>query len=207
MSAIVNTASAVTKALPNLILAGIVGAFGGFQIATILKTPLPAIEGKEEGGYLDVTRAQDGRRFRAKSDPSKRGYVSAPTVIVGESGDEFVANNDAVRNPQVRPILDILDIAQRNGTISSLKITDIIRSTAPGRATGGYVSTPAPASSTTIIQSTDNDAMLALIVESNRVNAALYEAVRNGVSVSLLGPNGFNAKQAELQRIQNNADL
>lgn len=207
MTAIVNTASGITKAFPNPWLMALIAAVGALQIGTIIKTPLPAIEGKEEGGYLNVTRSQDGRKFRAKSDPAKRGYVSTPTVIVGESGDEFVANNDAVSNPQVRPILDILDIAQRNGTISSLKITDIIRSTMPGRANGGYVSNSTSNSPTTIIQSGSSEEITALIAEGNRINAALHEVLRNGVSVALLGPNGFNAKQAELQRIQNNADL
>jgi TP901 family phage tail tape measure protein len=207
MSAIVNTASAVTKALPNIFLAALVGAMGGLQVATILKTPLPAIEGKEDGGYLDVTRSQDGQQFRAKNNPDQRGYVNSPTVIVGEDGTEFVANNQAVRNPHIRPIIDILDRAQRNGTISSLKMNDIIRTTMSGRATGGYVSNSTSTPSTTIIQSGSNEEIIALITEGNRINAALHEVLKNGVSVALLGPNGFNAKQAELQRIQNNADL
>ncbi|WP_313265091.1 phage tail tape measure protein [Sphingobacterium sp.] len=207
MTAIVNTASGITKAFPNPWLMALIAAVGALQIGTIIKTPVPAIEGKEEGGYLNVTRAQDGRQFRAKSDPAKRGFVSSPTVIVGESGDEFVANNSAVRNPQIRPILDILDHAQRNGTISSLKMSDIIRSTMPGRASGGYVSNSTANPSTTIIQSGSNDEIVALIAEGNRINAALHQVLKNGVSVALLGPDGFNAKQAELKRIQDNADL
>ncbi|MGJ1228847.1 phage tail tape measure protein [Sphingobacterium siyangense] len=207
MTAIVNTASGITKAFPNPWLMALIAAVGALQIGTIIKTPVPAIEGKEEGGYLNVTRAQDGRGFRAKSDPGKRGFVSSPTVIVGESGDEFVANNSAVRNPQIRPILDILDYAQRNGTISSLKMSDIIRSTMPGRATGGYVTNSTATPTTTIIQSGSNDEIVALIAEGNRINAALHQVLKNGVSVALLGPEGFNAKQAELKRIQDNADL
>ncbi|MBK6964589.1 MAG: hypothetical protein IPH20_11805 [Bacteroidales bacterium] len=57
MNAIVNTATAVTSALTvapplGIILAGIVGAMGAFQIGTIIETPLPELPGREEGGFL-----------------------------------------------------------------------------------------------------------------------------------------------------------
>ena len=53
------TALAVTKALPNLVLAAIVGAMGAVQIATIAATPLPAYaegtkNGKHPGGKAVV---------------------------------------------------------------------------------------------------------------------------------------------------------
>ena len=38
---------------------------------------------------------------------------------------EFVANRYAVSNPEVRPVLDLIDQAQRNNTIGSLKASDI----------------------------------------------------------------------------------
>jgi TP901 family phage tail tape measure protein len=210
MSAIVNTATAVTKALPNIFLSALVGAMGAFQIGTILKTPLPAIEGREEGGYLDVTRSQDGRQFRAKSNPNKRGFVSSPTVIVGENGLEWVANADATRNPQIKPFIDILDTAQRNGTISSLKMSDIIRSATPGRASGGYLAPsniPTPIASIPTINNQSDPELIALIKEQSKVISSLNKILQNGVSVSLLGPNGFIEKKQELDNIQNNADL
>lgn len=53
------TALAVTKALPNLVLAAIVGAMGAVQIATIAATPIPAYaegtkNGKHPGGKAIV---------------------------------------------------------------------------------------------------------------------------------------------------------
>lgn len=47
------TALAITRALPNLVLAAIVGAMGAVQIATIAATPIPAYkEGTKNGGHV-----------------------------------------------------------------------------------------------------------------------------------------------------------
>lgn len=212
MSAVVNTASAVTKALPNIFLAALVGAMGAFQIGTILKTPLPAIEGREDGGYLDVTRSQDGKQFRAKNRPNQRGFVNEPTVIVGENGKEWVASANTVNNPFAAPIISLLDTMQSNGRIDPAVLSNIITSTMPGRANGGYLnnnssrSTTATPGQTTIVNESDEE-IRKLIAKNTAVTNALYQAVKNGVSVSLLGPEGFIAKKQELDNIQNNADL
>ncbi|MDK7375998.1 phage tail tape measure protein [Weeksella virosa] len=89
VSAIMGTASAITKALPNVILAGIVGALGGLQVAMIAKQPLPT-KGYEDG-YLDVIREQDGKKFRAKKGGiAKTGLVDRPThFLAGEQGQHF----------------------------------------------------------------------------------------------------------------------
>ncbi|MEN5085709.1 phage tail tape measure protein [Sphingobacterium faecium] len=212
MSAVVNTATAVTKALPNIFLAALVGAMGALQIGTILKTPLPAIEGREDGGYMDVTRSQDGKQFRAKNRPNQRGMISQPTVIVGENGKEWVASASTVNNPFAAPIISLLDTMQSNGRIDPAVLSNIITSTMPGRVNGGYLnnnssrsSTAAPGQ-TTIVNESDEE-IRKLIANNTAVTNALYQAVKNGVSVSLLGPEGFKAKMAELDRIQNNADL
>ena len=103
--------------------------------------------GKEEGGYLDVEREQDGRRFHAKYDPNRRGFVDRPTVIVGEgpSGQskEWIASNAAVENPTVRPLLDVLDRAQRAGTIRTLDLNKILLQH-QGFAQGGSLSPSTP---------------------------------------------------------------
>lgn len=41
---------------------------------------------------------------------------------------EFVANRFAVRNPAIRPVLDLIDTAQKNNTIASITSTDVSRS-------------------------------------------------------------------------------
>lgn len=103
------------------------------------------VPGKQSGGYIDVTRAQDGRHYKASINPSMRGFVSRPTVIVGEGpvgmSREWVASNDAVNNPTVAPILSILDAAQQAGTIRSLDLNKYIQArTLVGKAEGGSIS-------------------------------------------------------------------
>lgn len=40
--------------------------------------------------------------------------------------NEFVANRFAVANPAVRPVLDLIDVAQRTGSVSNLTVDDIV---------------------------------------------------------------------------------
>lgn len=109
--------------------------------------------GKEEGGFLDVEREQDGKRFHAKYDPNRRGYVDRPTVIVGEGpagqSKEWIASNAAVENPTVRPILDILDRHQRAGSVRTLDLNKYLLQQR-GYAQGGSIAnTPLPSSAGT----------------------------------------------------------
>ena len=99
--------------------------------------------GLESGGSIDVERKQDGKMFHADYDPDRRGFIDKPTVIVGEGGyghsKEWVASNAAVENPTVAPFIDIIDRAQRAGTIRTLDMNKFLVQQAQGRASGGYV--------------------------------------------------------------------
>lgn len=146
---IANTAVSIMKALAQLgpiagpIAAALMGVTGAAQLAAanaerqkIKKMTLNGASGSssvqgtrvatglEEGGSIDVERNQDGKKFHAKYDPKRRGYVERPTVIVGEGptgkSREWVASNAALSNPTVAPLIDIIDRAQRVGNISTL---------------------------------------------------------------------------------------
>ena len=99
--------------------------------------------GLESGGSIDVERRQDGKMFRADYDPDRRGFIDKPTVLVGEGGyghsKEWVASNAAVENPTVAPFIDIIDRAQRAGTIRTLDMNKFLIQQAQGRASGGYI--------------------------------------------------------------------
>lgn len=99
--------------------------------------------GLESGGSIDVERKQDGKMFRADYDPDKRGFIDKPTVLVGEGGyghsKEWVASNAAVENPTIAPFIDIIDRAQRAGTIRTLDMNKFLIQQAQGRASGGYI--------------------------------------------------------------------
>ncbi len=139
--AIVNTAAAVVKALPNWLLAGIVAAAGALQVGIIRSTPLPRIPGAEGGGFLDVLRSQDNRRFRARHQPDKRGWVSKPTVVTGEDGLEYVLPKEAIENPTIRPFVDMIEMARVSGNLPTLDMRAVAPAIMPGRSSGGMLAT------------------------------------------------------------------
>jgi TP901 family phage tail tape measure protein len=136
-----NTAIANAKAVAASVITGgqpWVGINTAQAIASTALIAAQAITGLESGGYTDVVRAQDGKRYRAQYR-TQRGFVDKPSVLVGEK-PEFVANNEAVNNPTVKPFLDTIDYHQRMGTIHSLDL-DGIMGTMPsmrGYESGGY---------------------------------------------------------------------
>ncbi|WP_312139508.1 phage tail tape measure protein [Sphingobacterium sp.] len=210
MSAIVNTAKAVTSVLPNFILAAIVGAMGALQIGTIVSTPLPAIPGAEAGGqFMEVVREQDGKKFNARNKPKKRGFISSPTVLVGENGTEWVANAKAVANPSISPIFDVLDTAQKNGRISTMTLSDIISQTMnnkiTGKQSGGPISNGTMNNPSQV--GTQNNLEMMLQQNINTLKALDKKITNMEVTVALLGKNGFLSKMAELEDNQKNGTL
>lgn len=101
------------------------------------------VAGREQGGAISVTRVQDGKFFsNVRFDPMARGFITRPTVIVGEGAQsrEWVASNAAVMNPTVAPILSIIDQAQQAGTIRSLDLNKYLAAYSfTGRERGGDV--------------------------------------------------------------------
>lgn len=106
-------------------------------------TSYTRVPGRQSGGYIDVTRAQDGKEFQAVYDPKRRGFIDKPTVIVGEgpagSSKEWVASNEALKNPTIAPILSILDQAQQAGTIRTLDFNKYLQARTVGKQDGGQV--------------------------------------------------------------------
>lgn len=218
MEAIVNTASAVTSALKvapplGFVLAGLVGAMGLLQIGKIANT---SVAGMEDGGYLDVTRQQDGKRFRAKNQPGKRGYVSSPTVITGEKSGfpEYIVPDQGVSNPTVKPVLDILEMARMNGTLSTINLPAILGSTRtyPGRQQGGYISDIAGSASGKSSGNTSgsNEAALLSIIQQNTVamnklNARLEKPIES--KVALHGRGGLYEMMDEDSLLKDNANF
>ena len=86
---------------------------------------------------------QDGKMFHADYDPDRRGFIDKPTVLVREGGyghsKEWVASNAAVENPTIAPFIDIIDRAQRAGTIRTPDMNKFLIQQAQVRASGGYV--------------------------------------------------------------------
>lgn len=203
MSAIVNTAAGAVKALPNFILAGIIAALGGIQIAKIMATPLPEIPGAETGGSLqEVIRAQDGKRFSAANNPTQRGYVGRPTIIAGENGTEYVVPAEGVNNPSIRNMLNMIEMARQNGSLATINLPQI--RTLSGRETGGFT---ASASTTQIRNQTAiYNQQTADLSQLSTVMAKLTEQLDKGITAKtyLRGPRGiFEAMKEDETLIAN----
>ena len=126
--------------------------------------------GLESGGSIDIEREQDGKHFHAAYDPDRRGYVDRPTVIVGEGpygrSREWVASNAAVENPTVAPLIDIIDRAQRAGTIRTLDMNKWLVQQAQGRASGGFIGTTPPPTRRAQVDGHRNDKLIARLVDA-----------------------------------------
>jgi TP901 family phage tail tape measure protein len=103
--AAINTALAVTKALPNFFLAGAAAVAGLAQAAVILKQKPPQFA---TGGY---------------SDDEPAGYVGQATIfrrsasgrpfVAGEAGREWIAPNWMLQNPRTANLINMLEVARR----------------------------------------------------------------------------------------------
>jgi TP901 family phage tail tape measure protein len=118
--------------------AAIMTALGAAQIAMIAAQPI----GAEEGGFVNTRRAQDGKAFKARLSPDKRGFVSSPTVLVGENGGEYVIPADGLSNPTLLPFVATMEEARKAGTLKSLNFEAVYPvGAAIGRESGGVTGT------------------------------------------------------------------
>ena len=143
----------------NLVLApisaGIALAAGALQIATIKKQHQAEEAGYYEGGFTG------GRRYRKEAGVVHEG--------------EFVANHQAVNNPNVLPFLNFLDQAQRNNTVGSLTVQDVSRSMGAGGTT--QMITPI------VNVQTDNGELRSELEDLNETNRGLRECLESGIGI------------------------
>ncbi len=204
--AIINTAVGVTSALKlgpiiGPVLAAMIGAMGAVQIALITSQP---ITGAEEGGFHEVTRRQDGRKFRARLSPDKRGFVDDPTLLVGENGSEYIIPNEGLQNPTLLPFINTMEIARRNGTLRNLNFESVYpAATSPGLASGGFTSQPATNEEN--IQTIGNPSFDKIIERLDYLCERADDPIP--AVVTLLGRNGFVKKYEEYLKLKNNGQL
>lgn len=191
---IINTALGVTKTLAEwgipwgIAPAAAMGALGAAQTALIAAQPVTS--GAEEGGFVSTRREQDGKLFKARLSPDKRGFVDSPTVLVGENGGEYVIPADGLANPSLRPLLATMESARRSGTLRSVNFEAIYPpSSIAARASGGFVGEPAsvPGSFVASGRNERDDSRLVAALEAleRRLGSPI------NAQVSMLGPKGI----------------
>lgn len=118
--------------------------------------------------------------------------------------NEFVANRFAVANPHLRPIFDVIDVAQRSGNVANLTADDIAAVASGSRASAAP---SAPMSFRDGNTATANDpALAAMLAECTRTLRRLKQRLDEPITAEtyLTGKGGINEAQKEYTKIQNN---
>ena len=142
-------------------------AAGMMQIATIKKQHAAEEAGYYEGGFTG------GSSYRRTAGVVHEG--------------EFVANHQAVNNPNVLPVLQLIDDAQRTNRIASLTATDVSRAIAAPMATASNTASASSMQPTVQVVDTSREQTAETL---SRLNERLNEGIKATVVID--GPDGLD---------------
>lgn len=159
------------------IAAGLATAAGMMQVATIKKQHQAEAAGYYEGGFTGP------------------GHYKKEAGVV--HAGEFVANHNAVNNPQILPALQLIDAAQRNNTVASLTAQDVSRAMGTGSA-----AVVAPV----VNVYADNEQVGASLDNVSSTIERLNEQLNLGIKsyVVITGPDGFDRKWSQYKKMKSN---
>lgn len=129
------------------------------------------------------------------------GNWDQPQGIV--HSNEFVANRFAVANPNLRPIFDVIDVAQRTGNVGNLTAEDIAAVAGSGKNTH---TVPAKAPGASATTTTNDPAMVAMLIECTRTLRKLKSRLDDPLVAEtyVTGKRGINQAQREYKKLENN---
>ena len=188
MAAINAYASAAQVPMIGYIIAPIAAsmalAAGAIQMATIKKQHQVQQMGYYEGGFT-------GR------DPNNRREVGVVHA------NEFVANHQAVANPELLPVLRLIDQAQRNNTVGSLTGEDVSRALGQGAILGDVTA----AQQRTAAREDRSMQLVAASMEQqtaaiNELNSRLADGIESFMVMD--GERGFDRTWQRYQRMRDN---
>ncbi len=158
------------------VAAGLALAAGAIQIATIKKAHEAEAEGYYEGGFTG------GHRYRKEAGVVHEG--------------EFVANHQAVNNPQLMPVLSLIDQAQRNNRVGQLRAEDVTN--VMGGAASAAVVAPV------VNVQNDNSELQEGLGELHEVVENLSGQLESGLHVIFVfdGPEGFESNYRKYKKLK-----
>ena len=189
MNAIMAYGSVVNIPVVGPIMAPIAAAAavaaGAIQIAAIKKQHQAEAEGYYLGGFTG------GKQYRRQAG------------IVHEG--EFVANHQAVNNPNLMPVLQLIDHAQRTNTVARLTADDVSRViTAPqttASLAGQAITSAATAANNTPSLQVVDTATPAQTEAINQLNQQLAKGIKAYVVMS--GPDGLDQQYTHYKKLTN----
>lgn len=157
--------------------AGIAMAAGLLNIAAIKKQHAAEEAGYYEGGFTG------GNNYRRRAGVVHEG--------------EFVVNHSGVNNTALGPVLQMIDVAQRNNTVGQLSSADVSRQLGQG---GAAVVAPV------VNIANDNAELKSTLQEVVQVVALLHESVKDGIPAfySIDGENGVARGLEKLKKLKKN---
>lgn len=159
------------------IAAGLATAAGMMQVATIKKQHQAEAAGYYEGGFTGP------------------GHYKKEAGVV--HAGEFVANHNAVNNPQLLPALQLIDAAQRNNTVASLTAQDVSRAMGTGSAAVVAPVVNVNADNEQVGESLDN-----VSSTIDRLNEQLNLGIKSYVVIT--GPDGLDHKWSQYKKMKSN---
>ncbi|WP_297674376.1 phage tail tape measure protein [uncultured Bacteroides sp.] len=178
-------------------------AIGSVTIKSFLLNPIEALASV---GKILAIKAAFATAKTAIGNFYTGGYTGPgdwdqPQGIV--HSNEFVANRFAVANPNLRPIFDAIDVAQRTGNVGNLTAEDIAAVAGSGKSTR---TVPAKAPTASATTTTNDPAMVAMLVECTRALRKLKERLDDPLVAEtyVTGKRGVNQAQKEYQKLNNN---
>lgn len=187
-----NTAQGISKTIAELGMpwavpfVAMAAAAGAMQLASA-KAAADQAAGLYEGGYSKDY--QEG--YTRKGDPRKQAGV------IPVHRNEFVANHKAVANPEIRPVLDVIDRHQKVGDIQMLDATRMLEEAyGRGRFRGGYTR---PGMSRDLSQ--ENDSSGIPMADNSEIMQLLRTIARNtGLSLTVRGLRKEISHEEQLER-------
>lgn len=168
----------------------------GIKVANIIGDTAVAVmkmwaEGGVLGPVLAVLAGAAGVAQLAVANQQRHQIKNMWTGGFTEPGDkyeprgivhagEFVASQESVNNPYIRPVLNAIDMAQRQGTASHMKKDDVIRALrfSSGFNSGGYVSEKQQKTQV-VVNNADAAYIDELTNAINRLNKRLDEGIES----------------------------
>lgn len=193
--ALMNVALAITESYAQypfyvaLALSPLLTAMGAMQVST-LNTQYSA-----QKKSLETQRSINSQFYSGGYTNGNRYHREAGIVHEGE----FVANHQAVNNPYIRPMLDLIDYAQRNNRVARLTDEDLAMANSyrmGGFAKGGYTSAPSITVNPPSVNVNYSEELRKAI---DLLNAQLAEGIHADVSIT--GRNGIEQKEKRYRQI------
>ena len=160
-------------------------AAGAIQIAAIKKQHQAQAEGYYTGGFT----------------PGRNYTQTAGVVHQGE----FVANHQAVNNPAILPVLQLIDQAQRTNTVARLTPADVSRAITAPQATAAASLQTATATQQTAAAAPSLQIINTTTDRQTETLDRLTEQLERGITatVTLDGPNGLDRQYRRYQKLNN----